>query len=91
MSNCCSDWIHPSRAISTAATPGRMLCYLLCQMCNHMVARAGADCGNLVTYVCTAYQGKKPKVCDEAHSFHSCPGAPSEDTARLRLDVSASQ
>ena len=52
---------------------------------------AGADCGNLVTYICAAYQGDKPKECSEAHSFRKCPGAPSQDTAALRLDVSASQ
>ncbi|CAL5222006.1 g4296 [Coccomyxa viridis] len=51
----------------------------------------GADCGNLVTYICTAYQGEKPRVCSEPQTLHKCPGAPSEDSAGLQLMSGASR
>jgi hypothetical protein len=36
----------------------------------------GSDCGNLVTYICTAYQGRKPPICYKTPEFLPCPGAP---------------
>ncbi|CAL8465514.1 g5050 [Coccomyxa elongata] len=38
----------------------------------------GADCGNLATYICTAYKGEKPEACYETPEFKPCPGAPVE-------------
>ena len=35
-----------------------------------------ADCGNFASYVCAAYQGKRPAVCFEPPTFQACPGAP---------------
>ena len=36
----------------------------------------GADCGNLATYICTAYSGEKPAACYKTPDFKPCPGAP---------------
>ncbi|KAK9903485.1 hypothetical protein WJX75_006725 [Coccomyxa subellipsoidea] len=36
----------------------------------------GADCGNLATYICTAYTGEKPGACYKTPDFLPCPGAP---------------
>jgi hypothetical protein len=40
------------------------------------VPLTGADCGNLATYICTAYTGEKPGACYKTPDFLPCPGAP---------------
>ena len=52
-----------------------------------LLACAGADCGNLVTYICTAYNGKRPEICNEPQSFQKCPGAPTQDTAFMQAKL----
>ncbi|BDA49959.1 probable Gamma-interferon-inducible lysosomal thiol reductase [Coccomyxa sp. Obi] len=47
----------------------------------------GPDCGNLATYICTAYKGEKPKECHETPEFKPCPGIPARDKSNAHLSL----
>ena len=71
----------PNSQCTWPHAPARLCC---CLWCCHKLGGAihaacmlaGADCGNLLTYICTAVGSSKPDICYEAQQFKRCPGAP---------------